>query len=536
MGRGRAMRLPEDGAGADERLGEALPIEGAPAVWHDEPPPDDYHVEVADVDPTDEGASDAPAPLFADPVTLRPARRTGGIRTPRPFTPAVSVATPPADESDRDEPFVDAEPRPAPRPAYGSGRPLPRVGTEALGRCVRLARYGAFVDFSGHRGLIHISQLRPGLRVERVEDVINIGDEVVVRVIAVDPQARHVNLTYVGPAPYAPSVDVRPIATAQTSGPDRAAAVPSSTPTPADAANLQGLTPAHATFAPHTPTPADAANSRGLTPAHATFDPHPPTAADADIPEPIAPAMPVPAPTPVDVAIPIPTPASDAPPTPARAVEGASTSGRTPRTESPSTRADVAQSAPARAVPVPPTPPVPPRRREIVGYVPGARVRPEVSPAPASSSSGGARPTPRPAATPKPPEVARTGSRAMRRELDDPNHPMARFLAMSPDLGAVARPARPATRAVPAAAPIEPEPEVAPEPPRMVPATRLVHADEPEPELPVSDTPATIEALAARFGTKPTPASRDGRPAPSSRSQAAREAQARMLEQLRRQG
>jgi hypothetical protein len=124
----------------------------------------------------------------------------------------------------------------------------------------------------------------------------------------------------------------------------------------------------------------------------------------------------------------------------------------------------------------------------------------------------------------------------MRRELDDPNHPMARFLAMSPDLGATARPARPATRAVPAAAPIEPEPEVAPEPPRMVPATRLVHADEPEPELPVSDTPATIEALAARFGTKPTPASRDGRPAPSSRSQAAREAQARMLEQLRRQG
>ncbi len=536
MGRGRAMRLPEDGAGADERLGEALPIEGAPAVWHDEPPPDDYHVEVVDGDTHDGAPIDAPAPLFADPVTLRPARRTGGIRTPRPFTPAVSVATPPADESDRDEPFVDAEPRPAPRPAYGSGRPLPRVGTEALGRCVRLARYGAFVDFSGHRGLIHISQLRPGLRVERVEDVINIGDEVVVRVIAVDPQARHVNLTYVGPAPYAPSVDVRQIATAQTSGPDRVAAVPSSTPTAPNATDSRSLTPAHATFDPHPPTPADAANSRGLTPAHATFDPHPPTPADADIPEPIAPAVPVPTPTPVDVAIPIPTRAADAPPTPARAVEGTSPSGRTPRGESPSTRADVAQPAPARAVPVPPAPPIAPRRREIVGYVPGARVRPEVSPAPASSSSGGARPTPRPAATPKPPEVARTGSRAMRRELDDPNHPMARFLAMSPDLGATARAARPASRTVPSSAPIEPEPEVAPEPPRMVPATRLVHADEPEPELPVSDTPATIEALAARFGTKPTPAGRDGRPAPSSRSQAAREAQARMLEQLRRQG
>ena len=72
--------------------------------------------------------------------------------------------------------------------------------------------------------------------------------------------------------------------------------------------------------------------------------------------------------------------------------------------------------------------------------------------------------------------------------------------------------------------------------PRMVPATRLVHADEPEPELPMSDTPATIEALAARFGTKPAPATRETRAAPTSRSQAAREAQARMLEQLRRQG
>ena len=537
MGRGRAMRLPEDGAGADERLGEALPIEGAPAVWHDEPPPDDYHVDVVDGDTHDGAPIDAPAPLFADPVTLRPARRTGGIRTPRPFTPAVSVATPPTDESDRDEPFVDAEPRPAPRPAYGSGRPLPRVGTEALGRCVRLARYGAFVDFSGHRGLIHISQLRPGLRVERVEDVIAIGDEVVVRVIAVDPQARHVNLTYVGPAPYSPSVGLRPMAAPEMGEPDRAAQGALGTPAPVAASQM---TPTGADVAavatPGRPTVPDAFDGASVTQRGVSAERPLSTAPDVTIPVPVNPVVPVPVPAAVEVTIPVPARAVDASPVAPRvANEQATPDGPSGERPAPA-RAVATQPVAARSVPVPPTPPAVPRRREIVGYVPGARVRPEAAPAPAATT-GGARPTTaRPAAAPKPQEVARTGSRAMRRELDDPNHPMARFLAMSPDLGATARPARPATRAVPTAAPVDPEPEVAPEPPRMVPATRLVHADEPEPELPVSDTPATIEALAARFGTKPGPVGREVRPAPTSRSQAAREAQARMLEQLRRQG
>jgi len=233
------MRQPEDGAGADKLLGEALPIEGAPAVWHDEPPPDDYHVEVIDV--PDGGSAGASAPLFADPVTLRPARRTGGIRAHRPFTAPAPIVAPPVTDADRGDPFADADPRPMGRPIYGSGRPLPRVGTEALGRCVRLARYGAFVDFSGHRGLIHISQLRPGLRVERVEDVITIGDEVVVRVIAVDPQARHVNLAYVGPAPHLSGGgggEPTPLSRAsggEAGGGDRAAhveAVSSTAPTP----------------------------------------------------------------------------------------------------------------------------------------------------------------------------------------------------------------------------------------------------------------------------------------------------------------
>src|SRR5207248_2234820 len=80
----------------------------------------------------------------------------------------------------------DAVPPPG-HPASAAQRPLPGIGTVALGKVVRTAPYGAFVDFLGFRGLIHISQLLPGYRVEHVEDVVQTNDEVVVRVIATDP-------------------------------------------------------------------------------------------------------------------------------------------------------------------------------------------------------------------------------------------------------------------------------------------------------------------------------------------------------------
>src|SRR4029079_6749875 len=76
-------------------------------------------------------------------------------------------------------------------------RPVAGIGTVALGRVIRTAPYGAFVDFLGFRGLIHISQLMPGYRVERVEDVVQVSDEVQVRVIGVDPERRHINLALV---------------------------------------------------------------------------------------------------------------------------------------------------------------------------------------------------------------------------------------------------------------------------------------------------------------------------------------------------
>ena len=55
-------------------------------------------------------------------------------------------------------------------PATGDYRPpsVPsRIGDGGAGQVTRVAPYGAFVDFLGYRGLVHISQLQPGHRVER---------------------------------------------------------------------------------------------------------------------------------------------------------------------------------------------------------------------------------------------------------------------------------------------------------------------------------------------------------------------------------
>jgi polyribonucleotide nucleotidyltransferase len=50
--------------------------------------------------------------------------------------------------------------------------------------------FGAFVEFMpGKDGLVHISELAQG-RVEKVEDVLNVGDRVRVRLIGIDKQNR----------------------------------------------------------------------------------------------------------------------------------------------------------------------------------------------------------------------------------------------------------------------------------------------------------------------------------------------------------
>jgi polyribonucleotide nucleotidyltransferase len=68
------------------------------------------------------------------------------------------------------------------------------VGETYLGTVTRLMNFGAFVAFlPGKEGLVHISQLAPQ-RVERVEDVVKPGDQIMVKVIEVDSQGR-INLS-----------------------------------------------------------------------------------------------------------------------------------------------------------------------------------------------------------------------------------------------------------------------------------------------------------------------------------------------------
>jgi polyribonucleotide nucleotidyltransferase len=64
------------------------------------------------------------------------------------------------------------------------------VGKLYLGKVVKIMDFGAFVEiFPGTDGLIHISQLDKG-RVNKVTDVINEGDEVLVKVLDVDKNGR----------------------------------------------------------------------------------------------------------------------------------------------------------------------------------------------------------------------------------------------------------------------------------------------------------------------------------------------------------
>jgi polyribonucleotide nucleotidyltransferase len=68
------------------------------------------------------------------------------------------------------------------------------VGEVYMGKVMRLMQFGAFVEFlPGKEGLVHISKLDTK-RVEKVEDVVKVGDEILVKVMEVDKQGR-VNLS-----------------------------------------------------------------------------------------------------------------------------------------------------------------------------------------------------------------------------------------------------------------------------------------------------------------------------------------------------
>ena len=65
------------------------------------------------------------------------------------------------------------------------------VGEEFTGEVVKVMDFGAFVELvPGKDGMIHISKLIPGVRVNAVTDVLNMGDEVTVKVLEIDDQGR----------------------------------------------------------------------------------------------------------------------------------------------------------------------------------------------------------------------------------------------------------------------------------------------------------------------------------------------------------
>ena len=69
------------------------------------------------------------------------------------------------------------------------------VGDEYAGKVVKTTTFGAFIELAkGTDGLLHISNVAPGRRVETVEEVLNRGDEVQVRVVEVDRERGRIGL------------------------------------------------------------------------------------------------------------------------------------------------------------------------------------------------------------------------------------------------------------------------------------------------------------------------------------------------------
>jgi polyribonucleotide nucleotidyltransferase len=66
----------------------------------------------------------------------------------------------------------------------------PEIGKEYLGKVKRITPFGAFVEIlPGQDGLLHISEIDTR-RINKVEDVLNLGDQVKVKVIGIDPEGK----------------------------------------------------------------------------------------------------------------------------------------------------------------------------------------------------------------------------------------------------------------------------------------------------------------------------------------------------------
>ena len=109
--------------------------------------------------------------------------------------------------------------------------PTAEVGQVYQGRVVNVTKFGAFVNIlPGRDGLLHISKIGGGKRIDKVEDVLDLGDAVEVRVDDVDPNGK-VSLSMAStPVADAPEGD----ATETESAPRESAAAPAAATEAAD--------------------------------------------------------------------------------------------------------------------------------------------------------------------------------------------------------------------------------------------------------------------------------------------------------------
>ena len=110
---------------------------------------------------------------------------------------------------------------------------VPEVGEEYTGRVVSIQPFGAFVNLlPGKDGLLHISRVAQG-RVEKVEDVLNVGDEVKVKVIEIDDRGKISWIASRSPRPRLVPAAVRARAAASVASAAIVRAVVPATPVPA---------------------------------------------------------------------------------------------------------------------------------------------------------------------------------------------------------------------------------------------------------------------------------------------------------------
>ncbi|MBU6341986.1 MAG: polyribonucleotide nucleotidyltransferase [Bacteroidetes bacterium] len=71
---------------------------------------------------------------------------------------------------------------------------IPAVGDVFEGEVEELAEYGAFIKFRGKTGLMHVSEIQH-TRVEKVEDVLKVGDKITFKLLDIDPKTGKMKLS-----------------------------------------------------------------------------------------------------------------------------------------------------------------------------------------------------------------------------------------------------------------------------------------------------------------------------------------------------